>query len=74
MTTMPAVEAEAPTWMLMITMPASFRIGDTAPAKIGKIECRVTWRDWRTMIIDSETRAIVAHMREEDLTCFIILR
>jgi hypothetical protein len=58
--------------MFMLTMPASFKIGDTADCRVNKIPQRLTWRDRTTMVLEpNDERAILAHVTEDDLTCFI---
>jgi hypothetical protein len=46
--------------MFMMTMPISFRVGDTAQVKINGEAATLTWQTSRTLVINgTDTRAII---------------
>jgi hypothetical protein len=57
--------------MFMMTMPKTFKVGDTADCRIYKEPARITWRDPHTLVIEpDDARAIMAVDREGDLITF----
>jgi hypothetical protein len=55
----------------LITMPKSFKVGDTAPCRINHQPAQITWRDKDTLVIEpGDARRIVYHRRSGDLQDF----
>jgi hypothetical protein len=57
--------------MFMMTMPKTFKVGDTADCRINKQPARLTWRDPNTLVIEpDEARVIMAIDRETECITF----
>lgn len=58
--------------MFMLTMPATFRIGDTADCKINRKPARVTWTGKTTLLIEpDDPRAIMLIDEGPEGMCFV---
>jgi hypothetical protein len=57
--------------MFMMTMPTTFKVGDTADCSINKKPARLTWRDAKTLVIEpDDARVIFRSATENGLTTF----
>lgn len=55
----------------LISMPKTFKVGDTADCRINKKPARVTWRDKHTLVIEpDDARRIVDLRSSGDLLYF----
>jgi hypothetical protein len=51
-----------------MTMPKTFKIGDTADCQINKAPARLTWRDAKTLVIEPDVDGTLrAQARTRDL-------
>jgi len=58
--------------MLMISMPTTFKVGDTQDCRINGKPERLTWRDEDTAVIEpGDARKIVSVNRSRDLIHFV---
>lgn len=57
--------------MFVISMPNTFKIGDTADCNINRKPARLTWRDQNTLVIEpGDARKIVRVVPVGDLISF----
>jgi hypothetical protein len=56
--------------MFTITMPWSFKIGDTADVKIYDEPAKLTWRDNDTLVIGDDARTILQRFEESGTQTF----
>src|SRR5262245_53220872 len=57
--------------MFVMTMPKTFRVGDTADCRINKQPARLTWRDAKTLVIEpNDARTIITTHYDGDLVHF----
>jgi hypothetical protein len=57
--------------MFFISMPKTFKVGDTANCRINQEPARLTWRDAKTLVIEpNDARAIITTDYEGDLIHF----
>lgn len=58
--------------MFMISMPAAFKVGDTADCRINGKPARLTWRDEDTLVIEpGDARKIFSVRPAHDVTYFV---
>ena len=55
----------------LISMPKTFKVGDTAPCRINQKPAQITWRDKDTLVIEpGDARRIVHYQQSGDLQDF----
>jgi hypothetical protein len=47
--------------MLLVSMPKTFKVGNTDDAVINQMVVRLTWRDTKTLVIEPDDARVILH-------------